>query len=321
METGKVNRYRSHPYQSNNNSNEIINDRSYLTTSMQEIPLFRAKYISRITEEQRMELALNELSLVGEQVETKAIETQCKSRTYGIINTLTSLVILLGTSITGVLEAVSASPNIVIIVISAIVFFAEGTHKLFKWGPQGVLYKSGNIQLRRISRQIRDCMYYFHRYSVDQLLTIISQLRSQYDDIDENLYKMSMGGGFNQGNNNGGLVNNNGSGFDIEQGSNPVNINPANINLPILPVATNAQTPVLNQDTEDKSPHVHIHISGMTPTPTTPPYGDHLVPEDNLRGSKPRKIIPTINIESEDQNTPPVSLALKSIKSGSSEDN
>ena len=319
METGKVsnsNRYRSHPYQNNNNS-EIINDRSYLTTSMQEIPLFRAKYISRITEEQRMELALNELSLVGEQVETKTIETQCKSRTYGIINTLTSLVILLGTVIIGVIEALSATPNFWIIVISAIVFFVEGTHKLFKWGPQGVLYKSGNIQLRRISRQIRDCMYYFHRYSVDQLLTIISQLRSQYDDIDENLYKMSMGGV------NGGLGNQGGGFGNNNQGNqgNPANINPANINLPVLPVATNAQTPVLNQDTEDKSPHVHIHISGMTPTPTTPPYGDHLVPEDNLRGSKPRKIVPTINIESDDQNTPPVSLSLRSVKTDSSEDN
>ncbi len=168
----------------NGNGESDESPRSFLTQSLEDIPLFRARYSSRISDEQRLELILNEFSLVRKEVETKSIEAQCKANWFRIVNTLSSLVILLAAAVIIGLQAASDCISIPVIVLSSIIFTMEGTHKLFRWGPQGVLYKSGAIQLKRILRQVRDYMYMFHRYSHDQLLTLISHLRAQYDNID-----------------------------------------------------------------------------------------------------------------------------------------
>lgn len=246
----------------NSDLSEDNETRSYLRQSLEDIPLFRARYSSRISDEQRMELILNELSLVRKEVENKAVETQCKANWFRIVNTLSSLVILLSSAIIIGLQAASDCINIPVIVFSSIIFVMEGTHKLFRWGPQGVLYKHGTIQLKRILRQTRDYMYMFHRYSVEQLLALISQLRAQYDDIDVGLYKTSMAGAAKYN-----------TGFDVEQGGGG-NFVPAALNLnnhptPVLPGSTqNPSTPVLLGG-EQPSPHVHIHIDNGTGTPVS----------------------------------------------------
>ena len=237
----------------NSNSDEI---KTYLTNSLEDIPFFRARYDERITEEQRKNLILNELNLVKKEVELKSHETQCKSNWYRIANTLSSLAVLLCSSIIIGIQATSECINIPVIVLSSIILIVEGVHKIFRWGPQGVLYKYGTIQLKRISRQIREYMYTFHRYNLDQLLILISQLRDQYDDIDIGLYKTSI---------NGAAKYN--TGLDIEEGGGGnFNVPPElNINRhsQVLPSA-NASTPILSTVPSTPS-HVHIHINDSSP--------------------------------------------------------
>ncbi len=275
---------------------------SFLTQSLEDIPLFRARYSSIITDEQRIELILNELNLVRKEVETKSIETQCKANWFRIVNTLISLVILLSSAVIIGLQAASDCINYPVIVLSSIIFTMEGTHKLFRWGPQGVLYKSGSMRLRGILRQVREYMYMFHRYSAEQLLALISQLRAQYDDIDMGLYKTSMTGAakFN-------------TGFDIEEGGGGNFAVPAALNLnnhptPVLhPTPTNASTPVL-VPRDQSSPHVHIHIDNpQTPLPSVSPNPSVSVmpspymPEKN---DTPILIVPSIPIRLDRIGTP-----------------
>ena len=257
------------PNNSNSNSDEI---QSYLTNSLENIQFFRARYDEQITEEQRKQLILNELNLVKKEVENKSYETQCKSSWYHLINTISSLIILLSSAIIVGIQAASDCVNIPVIVFSAIIFVVEGVHKMFRWGPLGVLYKHGTVQLKRIARQVRDYMYMFHRYNSDQLLALISQLRSQYDDIDMGLYKTSMAGTARY---NTGLDIEEGGGnyipssFNNNQGPQG-NIQQGNVQQGNVPTG-NVSTPVLNNTSKNDphpSPHVHIHID-HSPNPNS----------------------------------------------------
>lgn len=293
----------------NNSNNSDDNEvRSYLTQSLEDIPLFRARYSSRISDEQRMELILNELSLVRKEVENKSIETQCKANWFRIINTLSSLVILLSSAVIIGIQAASDCVNIPVIVFSSFIFAMEGTHKMFRWGPQGVLYKHGTIQLKRIMRQTRDYMYMFHRYSVEQMLALISQLRSQYDDIDVGLYKTSMAGvaKFN-------------TGFDVEQQGGSDNFSAMSPSLDL----NNRPTPVLpgisnNMSTQggDSSPHVHIHINGTTPAPSRSPKSSIYAPTMPM-SSISAPTMPTAYMPEASSSTPVLVVGPASVSLGS----
>ena len=283
--------------------------RNYLTQSLEDIPIFRARYSSQITDEQRLELVLNELSLVRKEVDTKSIETQCKANWFRVINTLSSLIILASSAVIIGLQAASTCLNIPVIVFSSIIFVMEGTHKIFRWGPQGVLYKNGTVRLKRISRQIRDYMYMFHRYNVDQLLTIISQLRAQFDDIDVNLYKTSMAGAAKYN-----------TGFEVD---NPEidNVNMGNINA-----GSPTSTPVLlggnggnnnnnngGNNGNNSSPHVHIHID-QSPMPS--PLPSHLQPPSSHISRRGTVSAPTLDkklSESVSESTPVLVIPIDNI--------
>lgn len=233
--------------------------------SLQSIPLFRARYNADINDEQRTQLILNEFEMVRKEVEEKTEETECRSNSYRIINTVSSLLIILCSCVIVSLQAVSECINVPVIVLSGIIFVTEGAHKLFRWGPQGVLYKHGTIQLRRISRQIREYMYFFHRYSGEQLLALISMLRAQYDDIDASLYKMAVSGSARYQ-----------TGMDIEQGGGNNTSVPSALDITrpaALPsVAVLSQLNNSNPSTpahSDTPSHVHIHIE-RSPAPSTP---------------------------------------------------
>lgn len=272
----------NHNMENNLRSIDGTSDRSYLTQSLENVPFFRARYSSKITDEQRMELILNELSLVGKEVENKKIETQCKANSYRILNMISSLIIILCSAVIVGIQAASDCINIPVIVLSSIIFATESTHKLFGWGPQGVLYKHGSIQLNRISRQVREYMYFFHRYSAEQLLALITMLRTQYDDVDVGLYKLSINGAARYN-----------TGFDIEQPNTGNDgsglLNPVR-NTPLLPSATGmasfnhstVSAPVLRND----SPHVHIHIGDTTPLPK----GDNSTPVLTIPSTPPTDI-------------------------------
>lgn len=302
-------------------------ERSYLTHSLEEIPLYRARNNSRFTDEQRMELILNELSLVGKEVENKQLETQSKSNFFRIINTISSLLIVLCASIIIGLQAAGDCINIAVIVLSSVVIGIETLQRLFRWGQLGVMYKNGTIQLKRISSQVREYMYFFNRYTDEQLLSIVSMLRSQYDDIDSGLYTSSISDTvkYNTGN------------LDTDGNSNP------SVNSPVQsPHNVSFHTPSIvqrrdisdgniqgsnNQTPTNESPHVHIHIDNMgsfsnnrTPvssngTPITPqirltpkiPFSQQL--NTRIQNDVQNDVI--VTIESDEDNDPPVDVRKK----------
>lgn len=261
-------RNKNHKHKTNDKHDN--RERSYLSHSLEKIPLFKARYSTRITDEQRMDLILNELHLVGKEVENKQIETQNKANFFRLINLGSSLIIIVFAAVIIGLEAASDCINIPVIVFASCIFAVENIHKLFRWGPQGILYKNGTMQLRRISRQIREYMYFFHRYTAEQLLALVSTLRTQYDDLDLGLYKLSTAGAPSYG--NGGL--------DIEQGGG------SGIDIRNLQPQTSNTSPITDRKDNDSSPHVHIHIDGTPISPETPSSNNspNYYPNNNIYG-------------------------------------
>ncbi len=212
------------------------------------------RYNHDISEHQRMELVLNELSIVSDIVETKTIKTQLKANIFQFINTLSSFLIIIFSAVIVGIQAASDCVNIPVIVLSALIFIVESVHKLLNWGPQGIRYKTATIQLKRISGNIRYYMYMFYKFSSEQLLSIVNQLRSQYDDIDMGLYSTSTTGNVRYD-----------TGLDIEEGGNsPTN----NTSIPNITSVTN---PSYNgqsnkNESERSSPHVHIHLDQFSST-------------------------------------------------------
>jgi len=260
---------RPHPDRSNPNRNNSDERKSYLTSSLENIPFYRAHYDDQITEEQRKQLILNELNLVKKEVETKSYETQFKANWFGFLNTGTSLIILISAAVIVGLQSGSNCIEIPVIVLSSIIFVLEGVHKLFRLGPQGMVYKYTTVQLKKIEGQVRDYMYSFHRYNSDQLLALIGQLRAQYDDLDLGLYKTSVTGRIRY-NANLDIEEGGGGNFQLPQTSNS-NLNPnLNPNTPYSSQILNNSTPQ-----NRSSPHVHIHIdqsprNGIIPAPYMP---------------------------------------------------
>lgn len=220
---------------------------SFLNQSMDDIPLFRAIHSTQVTDEQRIDLSLSELSLFKKEVDNKAVNTECKAKWLRLLNAVFSLLIVACSAVIIGLQAAGECINIPVIVLSSIIFLVEGSNKLFKLGQQGVLQKHGTIQLKRLSRQARTYMYSFYKYTADQLLTLIEQLRNQYDDIDATLYTNSIGGTARYG-----------TGLDIEHGGDGFQIPPS------LDINKRA---VVSDERRDSSPHVHIHLDGKTPSP------------------------------------------------------
>lgn len=199
----------------------------------QEETIFRARANPNLSEEARKELVFNEIVLISKDVDLKSVQTQCKSTWYYRINVLIAILVLASSAIIVGLQAASECINIAVITLASIIFFSQGANNLFKLSDQGVYYKEGTIRLRRIKGQVRDLKYMFHTFSVEQVLTMISQLRGQFDEIDLGLYKMSLP---NQTNYNTGLTI-----------------------LPQNQTETNLRnTPDLSH--ENTPPHVHIHL-------------------------------------------------------------
>ncbi len=273
------------------------------TKSLRDIYIYKAQNYSSFTDDERKKLALDELDLVGKEIETKITVSQCKANTFKLIGGSISIIILLCSAFTMGLEAFNDCMNISVIVLAGIIFVLEGTGKLFKWGPQGVLYKQGTIKLKKIAREVQKCMYEFHTYSLEQILSIINQLRSKYDDIDIGLYKMSI---------------NYTDEFDIEQG-----------------MEYNNNSPTASPNNNTASPHVHIHIDNTTPLPNISLPNellniekmkhDNMTPLPNISlpnellnvekikqdyNSNNHPIIPIITNESEDSSNNPIIKSL-----------
>lgn len=278
--------------------------KSYLTQSMEDIPIYRARYTNKIDDRQRTELILNELSLVKKKVDQKRFETDCKARWYQGVNNIFSFAIIACSATIIGLQAASDCINIPVIVLSSVIFLVESLHKLFRWGPQGVLMKYGSIQLRRIGRQCRGYMYQFHKYTIEQLLTLIDQLYEQYDDIDATLYSSSVSGParFN-------------TGLDIEEGGGASNIPSA------LKHRRHHHDDAEDSDKRESSPHVHIHLDQASPYIPAPPEPEKRIstPILVLPSASPKKIRSSLpaNLSSPDKTEVSVNIPTITIDDNS----
>jgi len=237
-----------------------------------------------LPDEKRRRLILNELNIVGKEIDNKQVEAQSKANLYRIINTLSSLLIIISAAVIAGMEATSNCLNIPVLIFSGIIFFTEGTHKLCQWGPQGVLYMHGSIQLKKLQRQAKEYMFFFQRYTTEQLLTLINILRDQCDDVDMGLYKLSMSGQVH-------------SGFDVDPRENTPQVSPF-----VSPLSTPRDSPNSRINRSD----VHIHIdstprqeSGDAPVLIIPTEDTHIT--NKLTPGTPVKRISNYKLD----NTPP----------------
>ncbi len=226
--------------------------------------IFLARTGPNISDQQRLKLVFNEFDLLSKDVEIKSIETRCKSNAYNLGNNAIMLLILVSSAVIAGLSAASDCVNIPAIVLAAIIFVAQGADKLFSLGTQGTFYKQGTVNLRRIKRDVRNIIYTFHKYDLDEALFMISKLRDDFDQIDLGLYKISVSGQaqFTGGND-----------FNVIQ--NVQRSNPTLSNL----------TPVRNtpHNTPPHTPsHVHIHIDHDN----TPPISRKSLPSSEKPSSE-----------------------------------
>lgn len=201
-----------------------------------------------IPETRRKELVFTEIELLDKDIDLKSSTTRIKSNVYGKVNVLTIILILVCSGIIAVYQGLSDCKNIPVISLSCVIFVAQGVSKVFELGEKGYFYKQGTIRLRRLKRQARDMMYLFHTFTVEQVLSFVSQLRSEFDEIDLELYNVSLPKN----------VSYNTGGFAVNNEQPTLDRLPSN-NTP----REGSRTPL-----PDKQ-HLHIHIDNSTP-PTTP---------------------------------------------------
>jgi len=210
-------------------------------------------------------MILKELSIVGKEIENKQIEARSKANNLRIVNSLSSLLIIIGAAIITAMEAVSDCINIPVIVFSSLIFFIESTHKLFQWGPQGVLYMHGYIRLSGLYRQKKDYEFFYDKYTPEQLLTLVSMLRAQCDDVDMGIYKLSISGNVQ-------------TGFDVQHNNSP--FPNSQLSEPGSPLSQ-------RKPNEANSSHVHIHLDSPSVS------SKNLTEPKRKKSETPVLIIPT----------------------------
>ena len=234
-----------HNQQSSNSGENNFISRRIITNSL-DIPNYQSRMIEN-NELERRKLLFDELSLFGQEVDTKARGASYKANGYNFVNTLSSLAILTCAAVITAVGAINECENIVIIVFGAIVFVIQGAHELIKWGEKGFDYKKGESHLRSIRRETLNIMRGYHNYNSDQIITSLSHLQSRYDEIDLGLYGMSI--------------------TDTAKYSAGEQINDTRIQI-----EPHDRKQPLN--TKKSSPHIHIHVDGSRPsTPNTTKKG------------------------------------------------
>lgn len=150
--------------------------------------IYKTRCKDNISEEHRREYVYRELELAAKQCDTKIITTDSKALIFRFLNVASSMSIIVCSAIIVGLEAASECINIPVIVLSSIIFAVEGTHKLLSWGPRGIKYKDTSVRLKRTKRQIRNLMLFFHTFTTDVLLTMVTQFWDYIEELDMDLF-------------------------------------------------------------------------------------------------------------------------------------
>jgi hypothetical protein len=147
-----------------------------------------------INVKKRQELIFGEVQSLEDEVIKRSKKTSCRSDFFRILNYFLNLSIILCSAIIFVLEGISGFESLGITILSGIIFAISGANELLKLGQKGYHYRQGTIRLKRIAGQIKNILYLFHTYTIEEILVSISSFRIEIDEIDMDLYKSSMPG-------------------------------------------------------------------------------------------------------------------------------
>ncbi len=157
------------------------------------------------------------------------------------------------------------SPGIAIFVLAGVIFIISGSSQLFKFSDRGYHYRQGTIRLRTIRGDLRDLIYLFHDFKIEEILAFISSYRSQIDEIDLDLYKASMTGDVNIGFDGDVNVNDKNLSFNNNNNNNSelhivVDSSESPHSSPRITPNKIRHSPVLNKVVSSKSSPVTIRI-------------------------------------------------------------
>lgn len=217
--------------------------------------MFEARVGIGISEKERLKLVFQEIQNLEEDIRKKSVDTSCKSNIFWWVNTLLNVTIIISAALITMLTAVLYSENIVSIVLGAIIFIISGINQLLKLGDRGYEYFKGTFRFRRIRQQVRDIIYMFQNYNIEQLLAYISSIRTELDEIDMDLYRASMTGEAKFD-----------SGLRVVESSKTSN--------PIVSVDTPPSIP--------SNPEIHIHLETPNSSPNSSPKPSPRISKDSL---------------------------------------
>lgn len=147
-----------------------------------------------INEKDRLKLIFKEVEDLEVEIKEKADNIRKKSTIFWWLDLLFNVCIIGGSAAVTLVTAIETDRSIAVIVLGAVMFFFSGLFKYLKLGDKGYHYHQGNFRLHRINQQVRNLLYLFSNYSVEQILTIISNLRTELDEIEMNLYRSDIKG-------------------------------------------------------------------------------------------------------------------------------
>jgi len=160
--------------------------------------LYNIRAAPNINEKRRTELLFEEVEELQEETKKRIKKNSFWSTVFRILNTILGLILIFSSGIIIILEALKEDPltakDVSIIVLGAVIFIIAGATELLNLSQRGYHYRQGTIRLRRILGQVRDLIYLFHDFKIEEILAFVNSYRSEIDEIDLDLYKSSMSG-------------------------------------------------------------------------------------------------------------------------------
>ena len=204
------------------------------------------------TDEERRRMIFKELQDVQEEAKKKSVKTSFKAKLLWWINIVLNLVVLTCAAVTATIGGINISSsnslsNLPILILSGIVFIISGSERPLKLGHRGFYYQQASYRLKRIISQARDLTFKFSNFTNEEILVSINAMRLEMDDIDVEIYKLSMP--------------------DSKFGND---VSGSMHESPNLSTADRRS---------DSQSHIHIHIDSSESSPTQSPKGSRLSPQ------------------------------------------
>ena len=147
--------------------------------------------VGKLTDNERLKLIVNEVKNLRKEIEAKSVKTHRTSKVLSIINILLSLSIIFSAAAVTILSAIFFQ-DVAVSVLGGFIFALSGINQLLKLGDKGVYYRQGTFRLKKIGQQTVNMLYMFHNFTAEEILTHISNWRTQIDEIEFDLFSRSV---------------------------------------------------------------------------------------------------------------------------------